>query len=66
VKFVDRGVKMAVADAIAGEWQSGERSLGLAQSAVGLSPVRWLSPEHSVQLEDLIRLLAAGTLNTGA
>jgi basic membrane protein A len=67
VKFVDRGVKMAVADAIAGEWQRGERSLGLAQSAVGLSPVRWpLSPEHSVQLADLIRLLAAGTLSTGA
>jgi basic membrane protein A len=67
VKFVDRGVQMAIADAIAGEWQSGVRSLGLAQFAVGLSPVRWpLLPEQSVQLEDLIRLLAASTLSTGA
>src|SRR5205807_4263 len=37
VKFVDRGVKMTVADAIAGDWQSGVRSLGVAQRAVGLS-----------------------------
>jgi basic membrane protein A len=37
VKFVDRGVKMAVANAIAGEWQSGVRSLGIAQRGVGLS-----------------------------
>jgi len=37
VKFVERGVRMAVADAIAGPWQGGVHTLGIAQGAVGLS-----------------------------
>jgi len=37
VKFVDRGVQMTVADAVAGQWQRGVHSLGILQRAVGLS-----------------------------
>jgi len=37
VKFVERGVRMAVADAIAGPWQGGVQTLDIGQGAVGLS-----------------------------
>jgi basic membrane protein A len=67
VKFVDRGVKMTVAAAIAGEWQSGVRSLGVAQRAVGLSLVGHpLTLGQLEQLQTISDLLAAGTLATGA
>jgi basic membrane protein A len=67
MKFIDRGVKMAVADAIAGRWQGGNRALGLAEGAVGLSPVtRRLQPGELERVQMIQDLLAAGTLSTGA
>ena len=67
MKFVDRGVQMTVAEAIAGRWRSGVRSLGLAQRAVGLSPARNpLPPGQLEQLQTIADLLAAGKLTTGA
>ena len=65
VKFVDRGVKMIVADAIAGDWQSGVRSLGVAQRAVGLS--MGTAPELTNAIRDRVLtiadLLAAGSIS---
>ena len=67
VKFVDRGVRMTTADAIAGRWQGGIRPLGLAEDAVGLIPVtRRLLPGQLEQLQTISDLLAAGKLDTGA
>ena len=67
VKFVDRGVRMTTADAIAGRWRGGIRALGLADDAVGLSPVtRRLQPEQLQQVQTIADLLAAGQLATGA
>ena len=67
VKFIDRGVRMAAADAIAGRWQGGLRALGLAEDAVGLSPVtRRLLPGQLEQVQTIADLLAAGKLSTGA
>lgn len=67
VKFIDRGVRMATADAIAGRWQGGLRALGLADDAVGLSPVtRRLLPGQLEQVQTIADLLAAGKLSTGA
>jgi basic membrane protein A len=67
VKFIDRGVQMTTADAIAGRWQGGIRALGLAEDAVGLSPVaRRLLPEQVQQVQTIADLLAAGKLDTGA
>jgi basic membrane protein A len=64
VKFVDRAVKMAVADAIAGEWHSGVRSLGVAQRAVGLSLGN--APELTNDIRErvltLADLLAVGSI----
>ena len=67
VKFVDGGVQMTVADAIAGQWQSGIRSLGLAQRAVGLSLGKdpTLTPDIRGRLNTIADLLAAGSLSTG-
>ena len=68
VKFVDRGVKMAVADAIAGEWQSGVHSLGVAQRAVGLS--LGTAPELTNDIRERILtiadLLAVGSISSGS
>ena len=67
MKFIDRGVRITVAGAIAGEWRSGVRSLGLAEGAVGLSPARHpLPPGQLEQLQNIAALLAAGKLTTGA
>jgi basic membrane protein A len=68
VKFIDRGVKMTVADAIAGEWQSGVRSLGVAQRGVGLSlgNAPELTNDTRERIVTIANLLAAGTLTTGA
>ncbi len=67
MKFIDRGVRMTVADAIAGQWREGLRSLGLAEDAIGLSPVRKpLPPGQWEQLQNIADLLAAGKLTTGA
>jgi basic membrane protein A len=66
VKFVDRGVKLAVADAIAGQWHSGVRSLGVAQRAVGLSLGN--APELTNDIRErvltLADLLAAGSISS--
>ena len=67
MKFIDRGVQITVTDTIAGHWRGGLRSLGLAEGAVGLSPVRKpLPPALSEQLQNIADLLAAGKLVTGA
>lgn len=67
LKFVNRGVALTVADAIAGRWRSGRRSLGLAEQAVGLSPLRHsLALGQMEQLQAIAEQLAAGTLSTGA
>src|SRR5207253_5793658 len=64
VKFVDHGVNMAVADAIAGEWQGGVLSLGIAQAAVGLSlgADRGLASDVRERLAIIPGLLAAGSI----
>jgi len=67
VKFVDRGVQMTTTEAIAGRWRGGIRALGLAEDAVGLSPVtRRLQPEQLQQVQTIADRLAAGQLTTGA
>jgi basic membrane protein A and related proteins len=68
LKFVDRGVQMTVAEAIAGDWRSGVHPLGLAQGAVGLSLATdpRLTVEIRGRLQVISDLLAAGTLTTGA
>ena len=67
VKFIDRGVRMTTADAIAGRWRGGIRAMGLAEDAVGLSLVtRRLPPEQLQQVQTIADLLASGQLATGA
>jgi basic membrane protein A len=66
LKFVDRGVQMAVTDAMADQWRSGVRSLGLAEHAVGLS-LRTdprLTPQIRGRIQTIADLLAAGSLAT--
>jgi basic membrane protein A len=67
-KFTDRGAQLAVADAIAGEWHSGVRSLGLAQRAVGLSLSAdpRLTPEIRDRLRAISDLLSTGLPSTGS
>jgi len=66
IKHPDRGVALIVADAAAGHWTGGIRSVGLSEGALELAPV-----QHEVspgQLEDLQTIggsLSAGTLQTG-
>ena len=66
MKFIDRGVQIVLAAAIAGQWRSGVQSLGLAQHAVGLSlgndPA--LTPEIRVRLKTIADLLAAGSISS--
>ena len=65
VKFIDRGVRMAVADAIAGQWQSGVQSLGIAQDAVGLSLGNdpGLTSDVRKRILTIAGLLAAGSIS---
>ena len=67
VKFIERGVQLAVGDAAAGRWSGGTRALGLAQGAVGLSPLTdpRLTPAIRSRLQTISDLLAAGSLATG-
>jgi len=67
MKFIDRGVRMTVADAIAGNWRGGPRTLGLAEGAVGLSPLlQPLLPGQLARLATIADLLATGKLTTGS
>ncbi len=68
MKLIDRGVQMTLADAIAGLWRGGLRSLGLAQSAVGLSlrASPRLTPEIRGRVQTIADLLASGPLSTGS
>ena len=65
VKFVDHGVKMAVADAIAGPWQGRVQSLGIAQAAVGLSlgTDPGLTSDIRGRLRTIADMLAAGSIS---
>ena len=67
-KFIDRGVQLAVAEAIAGQWRGGVRSLGLAQRAVGLSLSAdpRLTPEIRDRLRAISDLLATGLPSTSS
>jgi basic membrane protein A len=67
VKFVDRGVRIALAEAIAGQWHGGVRWLGLAEDAVGLSlgTDPRLTSEIRARIQAIRDLLAAGSLTTG-
>jgi len=67
LKFIDHGVRLTVVDAIAGRWHAGVRTLGLADGAVGLSPLRQsLPPGQTQRLQRVITMLATGALSTGA
>jgi basic membrane protein A and related proteins len=65
--FIDRGVALTIADAIAGRWQGGVRSLGLPQAAVGLASINngRLTPAIRQRLQTISDLLASGSLSTG-
>jgi len=65
VKFIDRGVRMTVTDAISGQWQSGVHSLGIAQRAVGLSLGTQASLTSDVRerVLTIAGLLAAGSIS---
>jgi len=66
VKFINRGVRTAVADAIAGRWQSGVHSLGIAEGAVGLSLGKdpGLTSDVRERVLTIADLLAAGSIST--
>jgi basic membrane protein A and related proteins len=67
IKHVDRGVALIVADAAAGYWSAGPRSLGLSEAAVELAPVQQqLSAGQLEEIRTIAARLAAGTLTTGA
>ena len=67
IKHIDRGVALIVADAAAGNWSGGTRSLGLSEGAVELAPVQHeLSAGQLQELQTIAARLAAGALTTGA
>jgi len=67
IKHVDRGVALMVADASAGHWAGGTRTVGLAEGAVDLGPVSHeLLPGQLEELQAIAAKLAAGALTTGA
>jgi basic membrane protein A len=66
IKHVDRGVALIVADAAAGSWSGGRRSLGLSEGAVELAPVQQqLSTRQLEEIRTIAARLAAGALTTG-
>ena len=66
VKHVDRGVALVVADAAAGRWAGGIRTVGLAEGAVELALVQHeMIPGQLEQLHAIAAELAAGALTTG-
>jgi basic membrane protein A and related proteins len=67
VKHLDRGVALIVADAAAGHWSGGLRSLGLSEGAVELAPVQHeLLAGYLEELHAIAAKLAVGALTTGA
>lgn len=67
VKFIDRAVRATVTEAASGRWSGGQHALGLAQAAVGLTPLRRpLGEDAQRRLQTITELLAAGSLTTGA
>jgi len=67
IKHVDRGVALMVADAAAGHWAGGTRTVGLAEGAVELGLVpHQLLPGQLDELHAIVAKLAAGALTTGA
>ncbi|HEX9095169.1 MAG TPA: BMP family ABC transporter substrate-binding protein [Candidatus Dormibacteraeota bacterium] len=67
IKHVDRGVALMVADAAAGRWAGGIRTVGLAEGAVELGPVQHELPSDQLEhLQIIAAGLASGTLKTGA
>ncbi len=66
VKFIDRGVRAMIDNAVAGRWSAGAHALGLAEGAVGLGPIRSPLPAEILRrLEAIADELAAGMLSTG-
>jgi basic membrane protein A len=67
VKFIDRGVEVAVGDELAGRWSGGVHDLGLAEHAVGLSPLTdpRITPEMRQRLQTISDQLVAGSLTAG-
>ena len=67
VKFIDRGVQLAVGDAAAGRWFGGVHAVGLAEHAVGLR--RLTDPRLTAairqRLQTISDLLVTGPLTTG-
>jgi basic membrane protein A and related proteins len=67
IKHLDRGVALIVADAVAGHWAGGIRTVGLAEGAVELAPVQHeMVPGQLEELRTIAAELAAGALTTGA
>jgi basic membrane protein A and related proteins len=67
IKHVDHGVALTVADAAAGHWIGGLRTVGLAEGAVELAPVQHdLSGSQVEELRTIAGRLASGALATGA
>jgi basic membrane protein A and related proteins len=66
VKYVERSVAAAVAEAERGRWRSGLRALGLADGAVGLSLHMSLLPQIRERLTEVGERLVSGALTTGA
>ena len=67
IKHVDHGVTLIVADAAAGQWAGGTRTVGLAEGAVELAPVQYeLSAQQLEELRTIAGRLASGALATGA
>ena len=67
IKHLDQGVALMVADAAAGHWAGGTRTVGLAEGAVELAPVQHeLSASQLEELQTIAGRLASGALVTGA
>jgi basic membrane protein A len=67
IKHLDRGVALIVANAAAGRWSGGVRSLGLSEGAVELAPVQHeLSGGQLEEMQTIAAKLAAGVVTTGA
>jgi len=67
IKHVDRGVALMVAEAAAGRWAGGTRTVGVAEGAVelGLAPNQLL-PRQLDELQAIVAKLAAGALTTSS